>query len=208
MCTNCNNTELPSVINTETIIETNQGVVFQGVYSLSTQYAKNDLVYYLGSTYIATSIPTIGVLPTAVPWMLFAKGGDAGAQGQIGETGGVTFKYVFSNSNSSSDPGSGYIKADNIDPEAVSIFYTSSVDASGGDLTDLYALVGGGTALIKLFDANNSDYYLLYTIATVTVQATPYYELAVTYLGGTIESPLFFPNNYTIMISFGVIPAV
>ncbi len=205
MCTDCSSTNLPTVTNTISTPCTGCPV-FQGAYDNSVQYSKNDLVYYLGSTYIATGTPTIGVLPTGANWSVFALGGTNGTSGQNGITGGVSFRYQFSTANSASNPGAGFLKADSGNSTLVTQIYINYNDASSGDLSSLFGLANGGNTLIKLFDSLNSDLYSVYLITT-TVDHSTYYTLNCTYVTSTITNIPFFIANQNITIALGLNPS-
>lgn len=57
------------------------GVAWRGVWDSLTEYVKDDVVFYLGSSWVATSTSTVGVAPPinplaapVSPWNLFARG--------------------------------------------------------------------------------------------------------------------------------------
>ena len=59
----------------------------KGAYSSSTQYEKNDVVTYQGSSYVSLQ-STQGNAPTNTTyWQLLASKGDTGATGETGQTG-------------------------------------------------------------------------------------------------------------------------
>ena len=59
----------------------------KGAYSSSTQYEKNDVVTYQGSSYVSLQA-TKGNAPTNTTyWQLLASKGDTGATGETGQTG-------------------------------------------------------------------------------------------------------------------------
>lgn len=59
----------------------------KGAYSSSTQYEKNDVVTYEGSSYVSLQ-STQGNAPTnATYWQLLANKGETGAKGDKGDTG-------------------------------------------------------------------------------------------------------------------------
>ena len=59
----------------------------KGAYSSSTQYEKNDVVTYQGSSYVSLQ-NTQGNAPTNTTyWQLLASKGDTGATGETGQTG-------------------------------------------------------------------------------------------------------------------------
>jgi len=59
----------------------------KGTYNASTQYEKNDVVTYEGSSYVSLQA-TKGNVPTnATYWQLIASKGDTGAKGDTGQTG-------------------------------------------------------------------------------------------------------------------------
>ena len=67
-------------------------IVWKGAYSSITEYAVNDAVSYLGSSYICFSAAT-GVLPTNTSkWALLAQKGADGAVGATGATGATGAK--------------------------------------------------------------------------------------------------------------------
>lgn len=59
----------------------------KGTYNASTQYEKNDVVSYQGSSYVSLQ-STKGNVPTNTTyWLLLAEKGDKGDTGQTGQTG-------------------------------------------------------------------------------------------------------------------------
>jgi hypothetical protein len=72
-----------------------------GVWSVSTQYADNDIVSYLGSSYVATNTPPISTLPTNTTyWTLMSSVGAQGPTGVAGAAGptglGLTWRGAWS----------------------------------------------------------------------------------------------------------------
>jgi len=69
-----------------------EGLVWRGPYNPLTQYIKDDVVYYLGSSYVTTA-DVIGIAPPANPWDLVAQKGADGTGGGGGDvytgTGGI-----------------------------------------------------------------------------------------------------------------------
>lgn len=76
-----------------------KGMIWRGDWNSTTQYQTDDVVYYLGSSYITTA-PVIGTAPSSLPWQLVALKGDQGIQGPAGPPGtgggGATLLNVIS----------------------------------------------------------------------------------------------------------------
>jgi len=60
-------------------------VVWRGPWQSGVAYAANEAVAYNGSSYLATSAPTVGTAPPNAPWALMAQ---QGAIGPVGPAGG------------------------------------------------------------------------------------------------------------------------
>jgi hypothetical protein len=74
---------------------------FLGVWSVLTQYANNNIVSYLGSSYIATNTPPVSTLPTNTTyWTLMSSVGAQGPTGVAGVAGatglGLTWRGAWS----------------------------------------------------------------------------------------------------------------
>lgn len=67
----------------------NPGLAWKGNWHSGTQYATDDVVGYQGSSYVATSVPGIGVSPPSSPWSLVVAKGDTGEAGPTGPEGGT-----------------------------------------------------------------------------------------------------------------------
>jgi hypothetical protein len=63
------------------------GFVYQGLWANGTQYALNDVVSFMGSTYVVVVAQTSAQPDQSTDWDLFAAGGAVGAQGPAGAPG-------------------------------------------------------------------------------------------------------------------------
>lgn len=75
---------------------------FLGVWDSATQYHPDNIVSYLGSSYVATNTPPISDVPTDTTfWALIAEVGSQGPAGNVGSQGatglGFTWKGAWSN---------------------------------------------------------------------------------------------------------------
>ncbi|UNY40319.1 hypothetical protein KLEP7_gp195 [Pseudaeromonas phage vB_PpeM_ KLEP7] len=173
------------------------GINVKGIYSNSTAYVPNDLVTYLGNSYVCTAGNT-GSLPTDINyWALFVA---QGAQGDIGPAGpvGMTWKNTWSNILP-------YNKDDVVYYNKSSyIALKDSINVQPATDETSWALVAAKGELSALEDRFALDATTEYTIGNVISYQGIRYCCRIDHTTDTV--PTFIPSNWVPM-SVGMVGA-
>ncbi len=162
------------------------------------------------STYytVAISVTAANGTPTAddIMAVMFERTGNVGATGDAGSNGtdganpGLT--YTFSTTTTDSDPGAGYLRANNADLSAATALYIDDADANANAVeAELLSWddVTNATSKGKLVITTPVDgAAVVFDITGASTDATGYVKLAVTYSAGATS----FANDAVISVQF------
>ena len=135
--------------------------------------------------------------------------GFTGPQGLVGAASSPsnTFQYQYSDNITASDPGSGYLRFNNLTFSSISEMYIDQNDAAAVDLSNFYAsfayygnLTRKGTLKVQLSNDQNS--YMLFTINSID-NLGGYYRLSLTYLSGSATYGYWVANN-SLQVSYSL----
>ena len=128
--------------------------------------------------------------------------GSQGAKGDTGNFGGATFDYTFSNNITSSDPGSGKLKFNNLNLTSATILYIDDEQDGPFDIQAFLRTIDDSTSTIKghfrISNKTDSNDFALFTISSLTEQ-TGYFEVVCAYVSGASTS---FSDGEDIIITF------
>lgn len=170
-----------------------------------TEYVEADVTGITdNSTYYTVALSNVsgGTAPSASDIMavLFIPTGSAGLDGSDGTNAGLS--YTFSTTTTDSDPGAGYVRANNADLSAATALYIDDDDANGNTVeTELLTWddATNATTKGKLILTNQSDgAAVVYDITGASTDATGYVKLSVTYSAGATS----FANDSMISVQF------
>ena len=126
-----------------------------------------------------------------------------GLQGYIGNFGGITFDYTFSQNTQDANPGSGFLRFD--DPINVSLtseMYISDIDGAGYDIQAFLRTLDDSTSTVKghfrVANKFNTNKYAVYSISAITENSL-YFTISCSFVVGNTTS---FDENEDIVISF------
>jgi hypothetical protein len=142
------------------------GFTFRGAYSATTLYAVNNVVSYLGSSWIRTALngTAVGDAPAvgSAYWGVFAS---AGAQGEPGLSTSLFEYRIDRNAIVLAGLAPGDIRANNADLTAATLLWVSHLDDLGNDVERFIALLKSGSQLI-IQDKSNNDNFIIYNVLT------------------------------------------
>lgn len=148
------------------------GFVYSGAYSATTLYAVNNVVSYLGSSWIRTALngTAVGDAPAvgSAYWGVFAS---AGAQGEPGLSTSLFEYRIDRNAIVLAGLAAGDIRANNADLTAATVLWVSHVDDLGNDVERFIALLKSGSQLI-IQDKSNNDNFIIYNVLSGVSQVT------------------------------------
>lgn len=140
------------------------GFLYRGAYSGTTLYAVNNVVSYLGSSWIRTALngTAVGDAPAvgSAYWGVFAS---AGAQGEPGLSTSLFEYRIDRNAIVLAGLAAGDIRANNADLTAATLLWVSHVDDLGNDVERFIALLKSGSQLI-IQDKSNNDNFIIYNV--------------------------------------------
>ena len=139
-------------------------VTFRGAFSPNSTYTVNDVVSYLGSAYIALSVPVVGAAPdSSTAWALIVSKGDTGAAGAAGSNGTQGAQGVQGSQGVAGQTGPAGL-AGTTGQSALTVFGTSSLSASAF----VFADVPGLTQIITVPATVNGSIVYISTDGGVT----------------------------------------
>lgn len=163
-----------------------------GTWVLATSDADPATIWMLGQvtayagTQLSVNVAASGGSGTHGDWTLRLSG----SPGQSRSSG---FSYRWSSDTAASDPGAGFVKADNAAFGSVANLLMSGTDADGNALAALLATWGDGTSAlkgrIKIYDPMVPSNFMAFDLAGAT-DAGAYVTLAVTPVaaGGSFDA--------------------
>jgi len=128
--------------------------------------------------------------------------GATGATGPQGNFGGISVEYDFSTGTDNTDPGTGFVKFDNLTLTSAASMYIDDEDVNAVDIQSYLRTIDDSTSTIKghLRISNKADStdFALFTISGLS-EETGYFNVSVAYVSGSATS---FSNNEDVIITF------
>jgi len=128
--------------------------------------------------------------------------GVTGATGPQGNFGGISVEYDFSTGTGNTDPGTGFVKFDNLTLTSAASMYIDDEDVNAVDIQSYLRTIDDSTSTIKghlrISNKANSSDFALFTISGLT-EETGYFNVSVAYVSGSATS---FSNNEDVIITF------
>jgi Collagen triple helix repeat (20 copies) len=129
--------------------------------------------------------------------------GATGPQGKDGNLSAKCFEYQYSSNTTGSDPGQGFIRFNNSDPDASTEVYIDRLDKNGDDISAIINTIAQGTSsipgCIKVTSFLDHTTWVISGIINVTHNGG-WYTLDVSYLSG--DSGPIFTNDEEVIVCF------
>ena len=126
--------------------------------------------------------------------------GDDGANGAIG------FEYVFSNSTSSSDPGTGNLRFNNADVTLASQIFISENIPVGNNISNVFGLLNVPTSAVKgrivITEKDNLNNFAVFDCTLLAAGSPTWFIISVNYISASATAP--FSNSDRVIFSFNL----
>lgn len=176
----------------------------KGAYSAGTAYAVNEVVSYLGSSYIAIQSGT-GQTPSSSPtyWTQLVAKGDTGATGTP-ISPPIAIEYAFSTTTTDSDPGNGILRLNNATQNAATVVRMDSLDAAGVSWANVIDSMDDSPSTshkgyLRIASKTTPANYLLFSV-TLVAAPSGYKNVSVALILSSASSPL--TNGETVVATY------
>jgi len=171
---------------------------------------------YLQTIVVNAPIPTPTIANFPGSWVKYigddgaagaaGTNGTNGTNGTDGNPGALSFEYVFSNSTSSTDPGTGNMRFNNADVTLASQIFISENIPAGTNISNVFGLLNVPTSAVKgriqITKKDDANDFAVFDCTLLAAGSPTWFIITSTYVAASATAP--FANGDRLIFSFNL----